>query len=84
MSIALWVLIGLLAGLVSGVVVSGFGPLEGAIIGVVGSIIGGWLYAELTKTALTSIDLTGLGMALVGAVLFLVVARGLTQGRTAI
>jgi uncharacterized membrane protein YeaQ/YmgE (transglycosylase-associated protein family) len=84
MSILSWVLIGVAVGLLAGLIREGDGLLEDAIVAVVGAIIGGWLHAVLSGASVTQFSGTGTATALVASVAFLVAARALTRGRSAI
>lgn len=75
-----WVLIGLLAGWLSGKVTrgSGFGLIANILLGLVGAVIGGWIFQRL------EINIGGfigsLAAATVGAVLLVAVARFFARG----
>jgi uncharacterized membrane protein YeaQ/YmgE (transglycosylase-associated protein family) len=75
-----WILIGLLAGWLAGVVTRGrgFGCLADIVIGLVGAVIGGWVFSRLGISAWGFIG--SLAAATVGAVLLVAVAR-LFSGR---
>ena len=72
-----WLLMGLLAGWLSGEMVrgKGFGCLGNTLLGLIGAVLGGWLFEQLHITAFGFIG--GLAAATVGAVLIVAVARGL-------
>lgn len=84
MTMLSWAVVGLAVGLVSRTVSGGRGLLREIIIAVVGAIIGGWLFVALTGAAVTQLSPASTLVALAGAVLFVALARGLTEGRTAI
>ncbi len=84
MSLISWALVGLAVGLVSGLVTNGYRIVEDVIVAIVGSVIGGWLFVTLTGTAVTAFNLVGTLASLVASVLFLFLARSLTQGRSTI
>lgn len=84
MSILSWILLGLLVGLVAGLAAGRHRMMEDSIVGVVGSIIGGWLFVVLTAAVPTEPSLPGTIPALLGAALFVAVARTVLRGRTAI
>ena len=46
MSILSWIMVGLAAGLLASLIWQGYGLLEDVIVGVVGAIIGGWLFVD--------------------------------------
>ena len=75
-----WILIGLLAGWLAGVVTRGrgFGCLADIVIGLVGAVIGGWVFSRLGISAWGFIG--SLAAATVGAVLLVAVARLFSGG----
>lgn len=66
-----FLLIGLIAGWLAGVILKGrgFGVLGDIIVGVLGAVVGGWLFSAVGLSAYGSIGI--LAMALLGAVVFL-------------
>lgn len=82
----LWfILIGLFVGLIARWIVpdavSG-GILTDIIVGIVGAVIGGWLYRTFGHGALT--PLWGFLYALIGAVVLLLILRAFTGRRTVV
>jgi uncharacterized membrane protein YeaQ/YmgE (transglycosylase-associated protein family) len=75
-----WLLMGLLAGWLSGEMVrgKGFGCLGNILLGLIGAVVGGWLFEQLHIETLGFIG--GLAAATVGAVLIVALARGLSGG----
>jgi|ERR1700691_2526218 uncharacterized membrane protein YeaQ/YmgE (transglycosylase-associated protein family) len=75
-----WILIGLLAGWLAGVVTRGrgFGCLADIVIGLVGAVIGGWVFSKLGITAFGFFG--SVAAATVGAVLLVAVARLFSGG----
>ena len=70
-----WIFIGLLAGWLAGHLTRGrgFGCLVNVILGLIGAIIGGWLF---TKLGVVALGFWGsLAAATVGAVLLVAIAR---------
>ena len=78
-----WLVIGLIAGLLAGVVVkgSGFGLVGDIIAGLVGAVVGGLLYHALTGAHTSPSFVVELIIAFVGAVVVLLVQRALLRGR---
>jgi uncharacterized membrane protein YeaQ/YmgE (transglycosylase-associated protein family) len=76
----LWtILIGIFAGFLAGHVVRGrgFGPLMDLVVGIVGSILGGWLFSLV---GLAAYGLIGrLFTAFIGAVILLWLVRALKR-----
>jgi len=72
-----WLIIGLLAGWLSGEVVrgKGFGCLGNILLGLIGAVVGGWLFEQLHISAFGFIG--SLAAATVGAVAIVALARTL-------
>ena len=84
MGLLSWIVVGAIAGWLSGQVMKGrgFGLLGDIIVGVAGGLVGGWLAGELFKVpnAVNGFNLTSIVVAFLGAVVLIVVAR-MFQGR---
>ena len=76
-----WIIIGLLAGWIAGEVSrgAGFGCLGNLAIGMVGSILGGWIFSQLGIWGGGFIY--SLAAATVGAVVLVLIARLFTAGK---
>jgi len=76
-----WIVIGLLAGWIAGEVSrgAGFGCLGNVAIGMVGSILGGWIFSKLGIFGGGFIY--SLAAATVGAVMLVLIARLFTGGK---
>jgi uncharacterized membrane protein YeaQ/YmgE (transglycosylase-associated protein family) len=76
----LWtIVIGILAGFLAGKIVRGhgMGALMNLLVGIVGSVLGGWIF---TLLGLAAYGLIGqLVMATVGAVVLLVIVRAIKK-----
>jgi uncharacterized membrane protein YeaQ/YmgE (transglycosylase-associated protein family) len=75
-----WVLIGLVAGWLTGKVTRGrgFGCIANVILGLIGALIGGWVFTKLHIPG--GGILYSLAAATVGAVLLVVIARLFSSG----
>jgi uncharacterized membrane protein YeaQ/YmgE (transglycosylase-associated protein family) len=73
-----WLIMGALAGWLSGELVrgKGFGCLGNVLLGLIGAVVGGWLFEQLHIAAYGFIG--GLAAATVGAVLVVALARALS------
>ena len=84
MGILSWVVVGLIAGWLAGLVMrgGGYGIAGDIIVGVVGGILGGWLasYFLHVDAMLNGINLESILVAFVGAVIFIFILR-LVGGR---
>jgi uncharacterized membrane protein YeaQ/YmgE (transglycosylase-associated protein family) len=78
MNILWFIIIGLVAGFLAGTVVKGggFGILGDIIVGIIGAILGGWLFSVL-HINIGGVDplVINLIVAFVGAVVFLLILR---------
>lgn len=84
MGLLSWIVVGIIAGWLSGQVMKGrgFGLLGDIIVGVIGGLVGGWLATQLFKVSnpINGINLESILVAFVGAIVVIVVAR-MFQGR---
>ncbi len=84
MGLLSWIVVGAIAGWLSGQVMKGrgFGLLGDIVVGVVGGLIGGWLADVLFKVpnAVNGFNLTSILVAFLGAIVLLFVVR-MFQGR---
>lgn len=85
MGILSWIIVGLIAGWLAGLVVKGGGYGCGGdiVVGIIGGVVGGWLASYFLNMgdAMTGINLQSIGVAFVGAVIFVVILRLLTGNR---
>lgn len=79
MGILTWVVVGIVAGWLAGVVMKGkgFGLIGNMIIGIVGALVGGWLAGALfnISNAVSGFNLGTIVVAFLGAVVVLYIAR---------
>ena len=70
MSVLGWVLLGLIAGFIGSKIVnrSGQGFLLDIVLGVVGAVVGGFLFSAIGATGITGFNLYSMFVAVVGAV----------------
>ncbi|MAT39219.1 MAG: GlsB/YeaQ/YmgE family stress response membrane protein [Ectothiorhodospiraceae bacterium] len=77
MSIIGWIILGAIAGWIAKAV-TGVGEKQGCIfnivIGIIGSVVGGFIFSYLGGTGVTGFNLYSLAVAAVGAVVFLAIA----------
>jgi len=81
MSLLAWIFLGLIAGFIANRLVSGTGRglLADTAIGIVGALLGGWLFNFLGMSGVGAFNLYSLLVAIVGAVVLLVVYHALTR-----
>jgi uncharacterized membrane protein YeaQ/YmgE (transglycosylase-associated protein family) len=75
MSFLAWIVLGLLAGFIGSKIVNhtGEGLILDIILGVVGAIVGGWLFSQFGASGVTGLNLYILAVSVVGAIVVLVV-----------
>ena len=73
MSVLSWVLLGLIAGFIGSKIVnrSGQGVLLDIVLGIVGAVLGGFLFSAIGATGITGFNLYSMFVAIVGAVIVL-------------
>jgi uncharacterized membrane protein YeaQ/YmgE (transglycosylase-associated protein family) len=72
MSMMVWILLGLMLGLIASKIVSttGEGTVVDMLLGIVGAVIGGWLFTQFGGSGLTGL-LYSAGIAAIGAIIAL-------------
>lgn len=82
MSILVWLILGLIAGWIASMLVGGgYGLIGDIIVGIIGAFLGGWLGSMFLGIDVTGLNFTSIALAVGGAVIVLVVFRGLSSGR---
>ena len=82
MGILAWIVIGIIAGFLAKSVVPGEAPggvLGDLVVGVVGALIGGWLFTAFGSAGVTGFNLWSLLVAFVGGVVLLLIVRLFTR-----
>ncbi len=84
-SIIGWLLLGLIAGFIASKIVNhtGSGVLMDIVLGVVGAVVGGYLFSALGSGGVNGFNIYSMFVAVVGAVIVLVIYHALV-GRRAI
>jgi uncharacterized membrane protein YeaQ/YmgE (transglycosylase-associated protein family) len=73
MSVLGWIILGLIAGFIASKIVnrSGQGFLLDIVLGIVGAVVGGFLFSALGATGITGFNLYSMFVAVVGAIVVL-------------
>ena len=81
MSFIAWIVLGLIAGFIGSKIVNkrGEGFLLDIVLGVVGAIVGGWLFSFFGAHGVTGFNLYSLLVAVIGAVIVLVVYHAIRR-----
>ena len=74
MSFLAWIMLGLLAGFIGSKIVNkqGEGLMLDIVLGIVGAIVGGWLFRTFGGSGVTGLNLYSLLVAVIGSVILLV------------
>ena len=75
MSIIGWIVLGLIAGIIASKVVNktGEGLILDTVIGIVGAIVGGFLFDAIGQTGITGFNLWSMFVSVIGAIAVLIV-----------
>ena len=85
MGILAWIILGLIAGWLAGMIMkSGYGLIGDIILGIVGALVGGFLSSALLNIDVTGFNLTSILIATVGAIIVIAISRALSPRRGAI
>jgi uncharacterized membrane protein YeaQ/YmgE (transglycosylase-associated protein family) len=85
MSIIGWIVLGLVAGFIASKIVNkqGEGLIMDIVLGIVGAIVGGWLFATLGHEGVNGFNVYSMFVAVVGAIVVLVLYHAVAGRRTA-
>ena len=79
MGLLSWLIVGVLAGWLAGMVMKGqgFGLVNNIIIGIVGAIVGGWIAGAVfnINNAVSGVNLTTIIVSAIGAVVVLYIVK---------
>jgi uncharacterized membrane protein YeaQ/YmgE (transglycosylase-associated protein family) len=83
MSIIAWLVLGLIAGFVASKIVNaqGQGVLLDVVLGIVGAVIGGFIFNAIGEAGVTGFNAWSLLVAIVGAIIVLVLYHSFTGRR---
>ena len=84
MSWIAWILLGLIAGFIGSKIVNkrGEGLILDIVLGVIGAIVGGWLFGMFGMRGATGLNPYSLCVAVVGAIVVLVLYNALFRRRS--
>jgi uncharacterized membrane protein YeaQ/YmgE (transglycosylase-associated protein family) len=84
MSLLAWIALGLIAGFIASKIVnkSGEDTLLDIALGIVGAVVGGFLFQTFGMAGVTGVNLYSILVAVVGAIVFLVLYHAISRGHT--
>ncbi len=84
MSIIAWLILGLIAGFIASKLVnnSGEGLLLDIVLGIVGAVVGGYLFTFFGAAPVTGLNIYSIVVSVVGAIVVLVVYHAIARPRT--
>jgi uncharacterized membrane protein YeaQ/YmgE (transglycosylase-associated protein family) len=84
MSIIGWIVLGLISGFIASKIVNkeGEGLILDIVLGIVGAIVGGYLFSLFGAQGVSGVNLYSMFVAVVGAIVVLVIYHSLSGRRT--
>lgn len=81
MSVLAWIVLGLVAGFIGSKIVNkrGEGLLLDIVLGIVGAIVGGWLFSLVGAGGVTGLNLYSIFVAIIGSVVVLFVYHAVVR-----
>lgn len=84
MSVLGWIILGLISGFIASKLVNktGEGVVLDIVLGIVGAVVGGWLFTTFGMAGVTGVNLYSMLVAVIGAVVVLFIYHAVTRRRT--
>jgi len=81
MSIIAWIVLGLIAGFIGSKLINkrGDGFFLDIILGIIGAVVGGWVFSQFGGTGVSGLNLHSLIVAVIGAILVLVIYHAIRR-----
>jgi uncharacterized membrane protein YeaQ/YmgE (transglycosylase-associated protein family) len=80
MGIILWIIFGALVGWIASMIMgTGYGVIVDIIIGIVGSVVGGWLMSLFGSSGVSGFNFYSFLVAILGAVVLIAVVKALRR-----
>lgn len=85
MSFLAWIVLGLVSGFIASKLVNktGEGVIMDIVLGIIGALVGGWLFNEFGMAGVSGVNLYSMLVAVVGAVVVLFLYHALVRRRPA-
>jgi uncharacterized membrane protein YeaQ/YmgE (transglycosylase-associated protein family) len=83
MSIIVWIVLGLIAGFIASKIVNkkGAGFFLDIVLGIVGAVVGGFIFTALGESGVTGFNLYSLVVSVIGAIVVLVIYHAIVGRR---
>ena len=83
MSFIAWIILGLIAGFIGSKIVNhrGEGLLLDIILGIIGAVVGGWLFSAVGGHPVSGINLYSIFVAVIGSIVVLFIWHALVRRR---
>ena len=84
MGVISWIVLGGFAGWIASMIINktGEGLLRDIVLGIVGGVIGGWIFAAAGSTGVTGFNVWSLFVAVIGAIVVLVIYHAIVRRPT--
>ena len=81
MSFLAWIILGLISGFIASKLVNktGEGVILDIVLGVIGAVVGGWLFSTFGMSGVTGINIYSMLVAVVGAVVVLIIFHAIRR-----
>lgn len=86
MGILAWLIVGLIAGFIGSKIVNrtGEGLVRDIILGIIGALVGGWIFTAMGAAGVTGVNIYSIFVAVIGAVVVLVAYHAIFGQRAAV
>ncbi|MDP9089728.1 MAG: GlsB/YeaQ/YmgE family stress response membrane protein [Pseudomonadota bacterium] len=81
MSFLAWIILGLVSGFIASKLVNktGEGVLLDIVLGIVGAVVGGWLFSTFGMSRVTGLNIYSMLVAVVGAIVVLIIFHAIRR-----
>ena len=81
MSVLAWIILGLIAGFIGSKIVNkrGEGLIIDIVLGIIGAIVGGWLFSLVGAAGVTGLNFYSIFVAIIGSVVVLFVYHAVVR-----
>ena len=85
MSIIGWIVLGLISGFIASKIVnkSGEGMVMDIVLGIVGAVVGGFLFAQFGAAGVSGVNIYSMFVAVIGAIVVLLIYHAVVRQRIA-